>query len=477
MAGRRRASGGVLPPRHLAWLLALPLLLAGGLAAADDTRAGAADPAAAGDAPTASTPLPAAAPSIAPSIALATVAPGDIYWQRFGHNALIVTPAGGGAPLSFNFGYFDFDQPGFLGRFLQGRMLYRALALDAAGDLGSYADEQRSVDLQHLALTPSQAQHLANLLAHAVQPENRDYRYDYFRHNCSTRLRDAIDQALDGQLRAQTASRSRGFTYRMHARRLAQGNAWLATGIDLGLGPETDRRLSFWEEMFIPEMLRRYLREVDTGHGPLVAAEEAWYQGTAAPPPEIARDLRPAYGVTGLIVAGALLWLARRQRGDVAAPGALRQRLPLPPSRRRLLAFLSASLHLLFGLAGLVLLWLWLGTEHIAAHRNENLFLLSPLGLLLALAWWPRLARGTRAAARRDGFLQRAGSVLAMLVAASAVLGLASKPLPGFIQQNMHWCLLLVPIHLALLRLWWLTAPPSVPDHGARNDGGNGQVP
>ena len=313
-------------------------------------------------------------------------------------------------------------------------------------DLGSYADEQRSVDLhRHLALTPFQAQHLANLLAHAVQPENRDYRYDYFRHNCSTRLRDAIDQALDGQLRAQTASRSRGFTYRMHARRLAQGNAWLATGIDLGLGPETDRRLSFWEEMFIPEMLRRYLREVDTGHGPLVAAEEAWYQGTAAPPPEIARDLRPAYGVTGLIVAGALLWLARRQRGDVAAPGALRQRLPLPPSRRRLLAFLSASLHLLFGLAGLVLLWLWLGTEHIAAHRNENLFLLSPLGL--RWRWrWPRLPAAPRGAPRRLPAARRQRAE--MLVAASAVLGLASKPLPGFIQQNMHWCLLLAPIHL-----------------------------
>lgn len=437
-------------------LLAVLALVAMPALAADTSPAiGTALPAAADPAPETAPEPP---PETAPAIALATVAPGDIYWQRFGHNALTVTPADGRPALSFNFGYFDFNQPGFLARFLRGRMLYQALALDAAGDLGGYVDEQRAVDLQHLALAPAQAQRLADLLATAVQPEHRDYRYDYFRHNCSTRLRDALDQALDGELHAQTASRSRGFTYRMHARRLAQGNFWLATGIDLGLGPDTDRRLSFWEEMFIPEMLRRYLREVDTAQGPLVAAEDAWYPGTAEPPPEIARDLRPAYGITGVVLAIGLLWLARRQRGTVAGPDALRQRLPLPRRRRRLLAAIATGLHLLFGLAGLILLLLWLGTDHVAAHRNENLFLLSPLSLLLMLAWLPRL-RGNAAPA--TGSWSRLGTALAVLVAASAVLGLASKPLPGFIQQNMHWCLLLVPVHLALLRLWWLTGPVS----------------
>ncbi len=445
----------------MSWLAAMLLLLASVAAAGQEIAP-----------PGSQTLAPAPAPAgeaAAPAVALATIAPGEIYWQRFGHNALIVTPPDGSQALSFNFGYFDFDQPGFLGRFLTGRMLYQALALDAAGDLGGYVDEQRSVDLQHLALAPVQAQRLADLLVTAVQPENRDYRYEYFRENCSTRLRDAIDLALDGELRAQTASRSRGFTYRMHARRLAQGNFWLATGIDLGLGPDTDRRLSFWEEMFIPEMLRRYLREVTTAQGPLVANETPWYEGTDEPPPEIARDLRPAYAGIGLFVAAGLLWLARRRRGAVAGPDALLQRLPLPASRRRLLAAMATVLHLLFGLAGLILLLLWLGTDHVAAHRNENLFLLSPLSLLLALAWLPRLrAAGAKAA----GFAATAGTVLAVLVATSALLGLASKPLPGFVQQNMHWCLLLVPVHLALLRLWWLTAP--VPANSAAGSGRDG---
>jgi len=445
------------PGRPAAWLARK----AGLLLAMLFLVAGAATAQAPADAPDAAPEMPWAesATTAGPGITLATVAPGDIYWQRFGHNTLIVEPVDGSQALSFNFGYFDFDQPHFLRRFLQGRMLYRALALVAQSDLAGYADEQRSVHLQQLALAPEQAQRLADLLVTAVQPGHRDYRYEYFRANCSTRLRDAIDQALDGALYSQTGSRSRGFTYRMHARRLAQGNFWLATGIDLGLGPDTDRRLSFWEEMFIPEMLRRYLREVQTEHGPLVATEDAWYEGSAQPPPEIARDLRPAYAITGLTLAAILLGLARRQRTLVSGSGehgSWLQRQPIALPRRRLLAGLAAVLHLLFGLAGLVLLLLWLGTDHIAAHRNENLFLLSPLSLLLALAWLPRLRRSLTSRSRS---LARLGTALAVLVAASATLALVCKPLPGFIQQNMHWCLLLVPVHLALLRLWWLTAP------------------
>ena len=41
----------------------------------------------------------------APSVALVTIAPGDIYWQRFGHNTLLVTPADSDKAVSYNFGY------------------------------------------------------------------------------------------------------------------------------------------------------------------------------------------------------------------------------------------------------------------------------------------------------------------------------------------------------------------------------------
>ncbi|MBX3725990.1 MAG: DUF4105 domain-containing protein [Xanthomonadales bacterium] len=372
------------------------------------------------------------APPPAPAIELATMAPGEIYWQRFGHNALLV---GGPDGVSYNFGYFDFDQPGFLRRFALGRMLYQALALPAPLDLRGYREEDRSVVLQSLALDPVQSARLRAELAEAVRPENRDYLYEYFRANCSTRIRDAIDRAVDGELRRQTAGRSRGFTYRMHAVRLAEGSPWLATVIDLGLGPDADRRLSFWEEMFIPEMLRHYLPDIVLPDGrPLVGGERTWFEGGSAPPPLLPADRRLPFATAGVLLAMLILTGGRR-----AAAGSRRW--------RRGLALGGGIWHLLAGLAGLVLLLLWTVTDHVAAHGNENLFLLSPLSLLLAWPWWRQAAAG-----RRPGLPARA---LAWLVLVSALLGLAAKALPQvFAQANLHWALLLVPVQVAWFVAW-----------------------
>lgn len=378
--------------------------------------------------------LPLAALAQAPDISLATIDPGEVYWQRFGHNTLIVAdgdPVNTG--ISYNFGYFDFEQPDFLARFLRGRMLYQSLALPASADLEAYVEEQRSVHLQRLALLPDQANRLAEALTRAVRPENRDYLYEYFRANCSTRLRDALDEALDGELRQLTQSRSRGFTYRMHARRMAQGNFWLAAGIDLGLGPDTDRGLSFWDEMFLPDRMRYYLDDLVLADGRrLVADSSTWYESGNAGPPDQVRDWRIPFASVGLAIAVALLWLGRRAASRRWA--------------RRSMVAVGASLHLLFSLAGAVLALLWLGTDHVAAHGNENLFLLSPLSLVMAAFWLTHLRAGARS---------RIGDVIALLIVISALLSLFSKSLPvWFIQANLHWCLLLVPVHLALWRNW-----------------------
>ena len=60
---------------------------------------------------------------------------------------------------------------------------------------------------QGLRLRPEQARRLAEFLAWNARPEHADYRYDYFTDNCSTKLRDALDAALDGALQAQLPDR------------------------------------------------------------------------------------------------------------------------------------------------------------------------------------------------------------------------------------------------------------------------------
>ena len=361
----------------------------------------------------------------APRIGVLTMQPGEVFWERFGHDAIVVVPAHGEA-ISYNFGYFDPAEPDFVSRFVRGRMRYRLLALPLQQDLEYYRESGRGVSVQWLDLTDIEADRLAAALAENARPENAHYAYDYFRDNCATRVRDALDRALDGRLRRQLVSASRGNTYRSEAGRLAAPAPWMWLGFQLGLGPEADRALSRWDEAFIPMRLAGSLREVRTAAGtPLVLAQETWLpHRLQAEPSERPLPLF-AFGLAGVVIALALWRVGRR--------------------RPRWVAAFALPFWLACGMLGALMLYLWFGTAHWAAWRNHNLLLLNPLAWLLLPGAW-RLARG-RAPGR--GFRP-----LLLTVAGIAALSLLDAALGIDAQRNGLWIALLLPIHLALAARW-----------------------
>ena len=151
-----------------------------------------------------------------PEAWLVTYGPGEIYWQRFGHNAIRVRDSALGLDHTFNFGFFDFAQEDFFWRFLRGRMLYFSAAQPTAEEFGQYRAERRSIRVQRLDLDRAQAARLVSFLLREVQPEHRDYLYDYYRNNCATRIRDALDMALDGQLSSAYRSLPATQNWRAH---------------------------------------------------------------------------------------------------------------------------------------------------------------------------------------------------------------------------------------------------------------------
>lgn len=377
---------------------------------------------------------PASAPSATTdpkprhAISLLTVGPGELFFERFGHNAIVVRDAGTGEAVAYNYGIFDFEEGDFLANFARGRMRYRILGGDLADDLAMYRAERREIVEQRLDLSVGQTDELVRFLEWNALPENALYRYDYFTANCSTRVRDALDRALGGALHAQTEGRSRGYTYRLDALRLMAPEPWLMLLIDLGLGPFADQRLDYWQESFVPETLRHVVdgaQVADSGGGtkPLLVDARVLAKGEVQEPPALPPDLRWPFFLLGLGLALALLWLSRRR---ARAAGIA-------------LAVFATSFHLLCGLCGLVLLFLWFGSDHVAAWRNENLLLLNPACLLLV----PAALR-----ARRP--MPRWAQALAWLVVAGAAFALFSKILPWFVQANLHWILLFLPLHLAL---------------------------
>ena len=210
-----------------------------------------------------------------PRIGVVSMGPGEIFWERFGHDAIVVDDPAQAAPISYNFGYFDMSEDGFIGRFVRGQMQYMLIALPLAQDLEYYREVGRGASIQWLALDPAQAQRLAADLAENAKPENARYRYDYYTDNCSTRVRDALDRALGGTLRRQLETRSAGDTYRSESVRLASPATWMWLGFDLALGPQGDRPLSRWEQAFLPRRLADDLRGIKRTDGsPLVIGEQ-----------------------------------------------------------------------------------------------------------------------------------------------------------------------------------------------------------
>src|SRR4249919_1468632 len=366
----------------------------------------------------------------APRIGVLVMEPGEAFWERFGHIAILVDDAsGGGAATSYNFGYFDMTEPGFVGNFMRGRMRYYLVALPLADDLGQYRDEGRGVTLQWLDLEPAQARALARDLAMNARPENARYRYDYYLDNCSTRVRDALDRALGGSLQQQLRGRSRGNSWRSESVRLAWPAKWMAFGFHLGLAGVADRPLSRWDEAFIPMRMRESLREAKRADGrPLVLAEQQLLPHRLSLPPEEEPRWRVPALFAGLALALGATLLGRR--------------------RPRWLAALALPFWLFAGLAGALMGFIWFGSEHLAGHGNENLLLLSPLAFALLPGGW-RMARGRPLDEGGGGRVFR--FLLWTLAGMAAVAGFL-KFLPFRPQENVEWVLLVLPLHLALAR-------------------------
>ncbi|HEX2191109.1 MAG TPA: DUF4105 domain-containing protein [Longimicrobiaceae bacterium] len=388
-------------------------------------------------------PLAAQAPAAAPqavqpdtglTVYLLTMGQGDMVWERFGHNALWVHDPAAGTDRVYNYGLFDFDSPGYWQRFMKGNWIYQVGEESLSNTLWQYQYFDRSVWAQELNLTPAQERELEAFLEWNVRPENREYLYDYYRDNCSTRVRDVLDRVVGGRLRAATEGEATGTTYRWHSERLIAEDRPAYFGLLGGLGPAADRPIDAWEEMFLPGKVRERVREVrvpdEAGRPvPLVKAEHVLYEAASRPAERTEPPFwLPWYLLAGLALGGALAGLGALARRSAAA--------------RVGFAALGGLWSLLGGLGGVILLALWTLTNHRIAYRNENLLQFDPLALALVVLL-PALASGARWAARP-------ARLLALAVAALSLLGLVMQVLPGLDQVNGTMIAFTLPVHLGL---------------------------
>ena len=359
---------------------------------------------------------------------LVTMGPGEAVWERFSHNALWIHDPVSGTDRIYNYGMFSFRQENFLVRFVQGRMLYWTQAFETEAHLQWYVAMNRSIWVQELNLTPEQRVELRDFLEWNALPENRMYRYDYYLDNCSTRIRDAIDMVLGGRLREILEARETGTTFRFHTRRLLAPDLGAYTGTLFSLGHPIDRPISAWEAAFLPVQLQNSVRDItvldaDGNEAPLVLSEQTLHTSTMAPERDEPPNWLLQFFLAGSLVAALLYALAvnAADRRWARVGGTA----------------LATAWSLLVGLGGVFIVAVWLFTEHWAAYRNENLLFFNPLALPLVILL-PLAAFG-------KPWAQRWARRLALVVAATAVVGFAIQVLPQFYQVNGEIIAVILP--------------------------------
>ncbi|MCZ6918681.1 MAG: DUF4105 domain-containing protein [Gemmatimonadetes bacterium] len=371
--------------------------------------------------------VPPEAPGSEITISLVTVGQGPAIWERFGHNAIWVEDRARGTSRTYNYGMFDFRQESFVLRFIRGRMLYSMMSENPQAEFRRYRAQDRTVWVQELNLTPSQRIELRDTLEWNDLPENREYRYDYYEDNCSTRIRDALDRALGGEIRRQTENAVTESTLRFHTQRLTTDNVPYYTGLLIALGPSVDRPISQWQEMFLPLSVMEHLRGVtvpgpDGSRQPLVLAEHVVYESTGPAPDAAPPSWGLRYFLAGIVLASIIWWLGGGKRRGVSVA----------------FAGLATLWALAVGILGAVLLGLWAGTDHAVAYWNENLFLFNPLSLALGVVI-PFVALGARRA-------MRPAAILGLAVAVSSTVGFMVQVLPWLDQVNGQlYALFLLP--------------------------------
>jgi hypothetical protein len=367
------------------------------------------------------------------TVYLMTMGPGKQVWERFGHNAIWIHDPARGTDQAYNYGLFDFRQHNFLLRFIQGRMWYWMQGFPAQSYVESYRRANRSVWVQELEIPMEKRRELQAFLEWNEQPEHRFYHYDYYRDNCSTRVRDALDRALGGRLRQRTEKVNTGRTYRFHTLRLTANDPLVFTGLLLGLGHPVDRPISAWQEMFLPLAMREWVRTItvtapDGREFPLVRSERTLFQSTEPTPPAEPPRWLLMYLLGGVVI-GALAF---------GSSGTIRKN----SAGKWVFLLVTWTWSLAGGIAGLVLTGLWTFTDHMAAYENENVLQVDLLSLVLI--WLVARAVFGSSASIRPALR------FATLIVGLSLLGLILKLFPQFYQVNGDVIALALPAHAGI---------------------------
>lgn len=299
------------------------------------------------------------------TVTVLTCSPGQLIYELYGHTAIRVVDHTLGTDVVFNYGVFDFRQENFEWRFLLGQTDYMVMPLP----FGLFADEYirrgSSIVSQQLNLTREEANELYNNLIENSRTENRTYRYNFLTNNCSTKVRDVIEQSVHGRVVYKEQDKR---TYRQSLQEWTVLYPWTEASEDLLLGATTDTLLDDHSAQFLPETLHSYLAEatiydsVNNSRPLLIGDEVVLLQARDVP---VSKDFPITPLQCGIIFVLVMLLI-----------------LFVEYKTRHQFWFVDLLLMPGVGAAGTLVTFMFFFSEHPSVDANWQVWVLNPLPLI-----------------------------------------------------------------------------------------------
>ena len=385
-------------------------------------------------------------------ISLVTFAPTDSLFEWFGHTALVVENLHDRQSSAYGFGGFSFSMDDFL-MFSMGKFVFWSTKTDTPSLLSRHRKKGRHIVVQKLDLSPQQIVTIRQQLQYWMKPQNRFYIYDHFKDNCATRLRDIVNEALDGAIARQSMANT-GRTIRDYIHRMTAHQILFNFLLHFVLSDGVDQPVSHWETMFLPDRLMMVFQNTtnpETGL-PLVSKrrdqvpreKSRFYLEKVTVPDTAGREW-----ITGLCM-GLFLAILARLYLKRSFPGhytpVVHSNKELPAKKILDLCFVKSYPLLIsvfgaiFGLLGVILFFMAVIGDHQDVFWNENFFLLNPLTItLLPLGLLKILGKAGRYFA-----------CVSLVCGTIGVVGIVLKILPIFDQANGQQIRVLLPVLIVI---------------------------
>jgi hypothetical protein len=310
-------------------------------------------------------------------ISIITVGPGTNLNDSFGHNGFRIKDESRNIDVIYDYGRYDFNTPNFYLKFAQGKLLYEIGYVNFDPFLNYYKRQNRWIKEQVLNLNYSEKQALFKYLQTNATPENKKYKYDFFYDNCATKMRDVLIELLGDKLEYKENHITENYTFRELIQKNVKANSWGSLGMDVAIGAVVDRKAKPIEYQFLPEyvfegannaVVTRNNEEVE-----LVKKYNYLFEAEK-------QESRTNFFLSPFFVFGCLgiclIFITYKDFKN--------------KTRSRITDLL---IFLITGIVGVLLLLLWIATDHTATVNNYNLLWAFPFSILFVLHIFKKFPR------------------------------------------------------------------------------------